>query len=132
MTNTGALSAYSGAKTGRSPLDKRVVKEPGSDKDVWWGPVNKPMTPEVSLYRLFSIFIKPKLAQVWVHLTVQPCVTFVLDAHVMLSPKLHQVSLLSDLPRYLISISPQSVMPNIWLRRKGTKPHQKSTTPTST
>ena len=49
MTSTGALSAYSGAKTGRSPLDKRVVKEPGSDKEVWWGPVNKPMTPEVSL-----------------------------------------------------------------------------------
>jgi Phosphoenolpyruvate carboxykinase len=49
MTSTGALTAYSGAKTGRSPLDKRVVKEPGSDKDVWWGPVNKPMSPEVSL-----------------------------------------------------------------------------------
>ena len=48
MTSTGALTAYSGAKTGRSPLDKRVVKEPGSDKDVWWGPVNKPMSPEVS------------------------------------------------------------------------------------
>lgn len=48
MTSTGALSAYSGAKMGRSPLDKRVVKEPGSDKEVWWGPVNKPMTPEVS------------------------------------------------------------------------------------
>jgi len=49
MTSTGALTAYSGAKTGRSPLDKRVVKEPGSDKDVWWGPVNKPMSPDVSL-----------------------------------------------------------------------------------
>lgn len=48
MTNTGALTAYSGAKTGRSPLDKRIVKEDTSDKDVWWGPVNKPMSPEVS------------------------------------------------------------------------------------
>ena len=48
MTSTGALSAYSGAKTGRSPSDKRIVKEEGSEKDVWWGPVNKPMTPDVS------------------------------------------------------------------------------------
>ncbi|KAK7534882.1 phosphoenolpyruvate carboxykinase [ATP] [Phyllosticta citribraziliensis] len=47
ITASGALSAYSGAKTGRSPSDKRVVQEPTSEKDIWWGPVNKPMTPEV-------------------------------------------------------------------------------------
>lgn len=51
ITSTGALSAYSGAKTGRSPSDKRIVKEPGSDNDVWWGPVNKPMSPDVSHLR---------------------------------------------------------------------------------
>jgi phosphoenolpyruvate carboxykinase (ATP) len=39
----GALIAYSGAKTGRSPKDKRVVKNPTSEKDVWWGPVNVPI-----------------------------------------------------------------------------------------
>jgi phosphoenolpyruvate carboxykinase (ATP) len=38
----GALVAYSGAKTGRSPKDKRIVKHPDSEKDVWWGPVNIP------------------------------------------------------------------------------------------
>ena len=48
ITSNGALTAFSGAKTGRSPLDKRVVKESGSEKDVWWGPVNKPMDPQVS------------------------------------------------------------------------------------
>lgn len=48
ITSTGALTAYSGTKTGRSPLDKRIVKEEGSEKDVWWGPVNKPMSPDVS------------------------------------------------------------------------------------
>ena len=47
ITSTGALTAYSGAKTGRSPLDKRIVKEEGSEKEVWWGPVNKPMSPQV-------------------------------------------------------------------------------------
>lgn len=38
----GALVAYSGAKTGRSPKDKRVVRNPASEKDVWWGSVNIP------------------------------------------------------------------------------------------
>jgi ATP-dependent phosphoenolpyruvate carboxykinase len=35
ITSTGALTAYSGAKTGRSPLDKRIVKEPSSENDIW-------------------------------------------------------------------------------------------------
>lgn len=35
ITSTGALTAYSGAKTGRSPLDKRIVKEPGSENEIW-------------------------------------------------------------------------------------------------
>jgi hypothetical protein len=52
ITSTGALTAYSGAKTGRSPLDKRIVKEPGSENEIWWGPVNKPMTPDVRLHSL--------------------------------------------------------------------------------
>ncbi|KAK9814537.1 hypothetical protein WJX72_007563 [[Myrmecia] bisecta] len=36
ITASGALATLSGAKTGRSPKDKRVVREPGSEKDVWW------------------------------------------------------------------------------------------------
>merc|ERR1712217_764355 len=47
ITSSGALSAYSGAKTGRSPSDKRIVKEEGSESNVWWCPVNKPMSPDV-------------------------------------------------------------------------------------
>jgi phosphoenolpyruvate carboxykinase (ATP) len=39
---SGALIAYSGEKTGRSPKDKRVVKHPDSEQNVWWGPVNIP------------------------------------------------------------------------------------------
>ncbi len=45
IADNGALVAYSGAKTGRSPKDKRVVKNPASEKDVWWGPVNVPLDP---------------------------------------------------------------------------------------
>lgn len=33
--------------SGRSPRDKRVVKEPGSEKDVWWGD-GSPNMPMVS------------------------------------------------------------------------------------
>ncbi len=43
ISDHGALIAYSGSKTGRSPKDKRVVKDPASEKDIWWGPVNFPM-----------------------------------------------------------------------------------------
>ena len=37
----GAWVAYSGAKTGRSPSDKRVVRYPESEADVWWGSINR-------------------------------------------------------------------------------------------
>jgi phosphoenolpyruvate carboxykinase (ATP) len=40
ISATGALIAYSGKKTGRSPSDKRVVDEPEVHNDVWWGNVN--------------------------------------------------------------------------------------------
>ncbi|MEO6741590.1 MAG: phosphoenolpyruvate carboxykinase (ATP) [Chthoniobacteraceae bacterium] len=43
ISDSGALIAYSGKKTGRSPQDKRVVRHPDSEKDVWWGAVNVPM-----------------------------------------------------------------------------------------
>jgi phosphoenolpyruvate carboxykinase (ATP) len=42
IADNGALVAYSGVKTGRSPKDKRVVKHPDSEKNVWWGNVNIP------------------------------------------------------------------------------------------
>ena len=44
---SGALIAYSGEKTGRSPLDKRVVKHDESVDEVWWGSVNIPITDDV-------------------------------------------------------------------------------------
>ncbi len=43
IAENGALVAYSGTKTGRSPGDKRVVKDPASENDIWWGPVNIPL-----------------------------------------------------------------------------------------
>ncbi len=43
IADSGALIASSGGKTGRSPKDKRVVKHPDSEKDIWWGSVNIPI-----------------------------------------------------------------------------------------
>jgi phosphoenolpyruvate carboxykinase (ATP) len=40
IADSGALVIRSGAKTGRSPLDKRIVDHPDSSGKVWWGPVN--------------------------------------------------------------------------------------------
>ena len=40
ITRSGALVAYSGEKTGRSPKDKRIVDHPESSDHVWWGSVN--------------------------------------------------------------------------------------------
>ena len=39
----GALVAYSGTKTGRSPSDKRVIQTPQTESDIWWGSVNIPL-----------------------------------------------------------------------------------------
>jgi phosphoenolpyruvate carboxykinase (ATP) len=46
ISSTGAIIAFSGKKTGRSPTDKRVVDEPESRDDVWWGNVNIKLDPQ--------------------------------------------------------------------------------------
>src|ERR1700741_4072536 len=46
IAEKGALVAYSGVKTGRSPTGKRVGKERASEADVWWGTINIPITPQ--------------------------------------------------------------------------------------
>ncbi|KAG5026800.1 hypothetical protein JHK86_022714 [Glycine max] len=37
ITSTGALATLSGAKTGRCPRDKRVVKDDVTKNELWWG-----------------------------------------------------------------------------------------------
>ncbi|MEM6750357.1 MAG: phosphoenolpyruvate carboxykinase (ATP) [Planctomycetota bacterium] len=43
ISSAGAMIAYSGEKTGRSPGDKRIARNPESQDDVWWGPINVPV-----------------------------------------------------------------------------------------
>jgi phosphoenolpyruvate carboxykinase (ATP) len=45
LTDLGALAAYTGKRTGRSPKDKFIVKEPPAEDQVDWV-ANQPMTPE--------------------------------------------------------------------------------------
>lgn len=48
ITSTGAYAAYSGEKTGRSPLDKVLVQPDTQEEDdkIWWGKINKKMPRE--------------------------------------------------------------------------------------
>ncbi len=43
LAASGALSAHSGERTGRSPSDKFIEKHPDSQDDIWWGKVNHPV-----------------------------------------------------------------------------------------
>lgn len=48
LSSEGAIIAYTGKHTGRSPNDKYVVERPElADKPMWWGKVNPPMSPEI-------------------------------------------------------------------------------------
>ncbi|KAG6518445.1 hypothetical protein ZIOFF_021920 [Zingiber officinale] len=40
ITSTGALATLSGVKTGRSPRDKRIVKDETTANELWWGNID--------------------------------------------------------------------------------------------
>lgn len=51
---SSCLIAYSGSKTGRSPKDKRMMKDLASENDVWWEAVNVPMDEVTFRYQTFG------------------------------------------------------------------------------
>ncbi|MFQ5663029.1 MAG: phosphoenolpyruvate carboxykinase (ATP) [Terriglobia bacterium] len=42
ISHFGPLVVRTGDHTGRSPNDKFLVKEPSSEKNIWWGEINRP------------------------------------------------------------------------------------------
>ncbi len=46
LTVEGPLRAVTVPHTGRSPRDKFIVREPSTEGDIWWGPVNVAFDPE--------------------------------------------------------------------------------------
>ena len=55
IVHLGPVVVRTGHYTGRSPDDKFIVKEPTSEKKIWWGDVNRPFDPrkfDLLLYRL--------------------------------------------------------------------------------
>ncbi len=45
LAQEGPLIVRTGHHTGRSPNDKFLVRHPNSDADIWWGKVNREMSP---------------------------------------------------------------------------------------
>src|SRR5437667_2968955 len=46
LAEGGPLVVDTGVHTGRSPKDKFIVREPGSEERIWWGDVNRELGEE--------------------------------------------------------------------------------------
>src|SRR6266849_1331083 len=53
LTEKGALTTLTGARTGRSPQDRFLVPETSRSDDIWWGSVNRQM-PDAAFDRLME------------------------------------------------------------------------------
>ncbi len=46
ISRTGAIAVETGKETARSPNDKFIVKESTTEKNIWWGEHNRPLSPD--------------------------------------------------------------------------------------
>ena len=62
LVANGALSVRTGARTGRSPRDRFIVRAPGTERAIDWGSVNQPVSPAVfeSLWRRLGAYLEPR------------------------------------------------------------------------
>src|SRR5690606_21045241 len=75
LADNGALVVETGRRSGRSPKDRFIVKEPGTEHLIDWGAVNQPIDPE-------------KFQALWVRVSeyLQNKDLFVADLHVGADP----------------------------------------------
>jgi phosphoenolpyruvate carboxykinase (ATP) len=61
-TSTAALAINTGKFSGRSPLDRFIVKDSITEKEVWWGAVNIPIEPSKfdALYEKITDYLSNK------------------------------------------------------------------------
>ncbi len=61
-TSTGTLAVNTGEFTGRSPLDRFIVKDDKTEDEVWWGPINIPFEPKAfdALYDKVIAYLNQK------------------------------------------------------------------------
>ena len=55
LTAHGAFVSVTTPRTGRSPNDKFIVREPGSQDRIWWGKFNKPTEPGLFEHMLVKV-----------------------------------------------------------------------------
>ncbi len=60
--NSGAIAIDTGEFTGRSPLDRFIVKDEVTEDRVWWGKINIPFSPEKfdALYKRVTDYLSEK------------------------------------------------------------------------
>ena len=93
ITRYGALAIQSGQKTGRSPLDKRITDQPPSTDNIWWGPVNIPISKQT-----FEINRERAID----YLNTRPCL-YVVDGYAGWDPKWRiKVRIICELPYHAL------------------------------
>jgi len=62
LCHDGPLAVRTGHHTGRSPGDKFFVREPSSERDLWWGDINRPIeaTRFQTLYGRLRAYLQMK------------------------------------------------------------------------
>ena len=65
VASNGAVSINTGKFTGRSPQDKYIVKQLPSEREIWWGPINRPMTPDV-YHKLYNMVLDSGFKKIYI------------------------------------------------------------------